>query len=259
MDYAALCEEFPRLLLCPQCDSDNPETRSYCWPCGALLRPALTPRPAPLPPNWRQRLYQRRHERPRLWHRDRRWYLLASVGLPVCFVVGVSAGWTGGAVREAIPRVQDRFSDQVAVAPDEAKTSSEETGFEAGNAADGVDNRAWAPKSRGQDAVGHSWTATFQQSFRLTTLIVLNGASKNPKQYLESGRPTELTAVVVTADGRTVQKELTLDDQPGPQEFTWGIDAVKSVDLRISGVHAGKRPAAPVLLAEVQFFTRQAR
>jgi hypothetical protein len=217
-----------------------------------VLRPESEP---PQLTRW-QRLREQWDERPRPWHVDRRWYLIPAA-LPFCFAFGLSAGWSVEAVRGVIPATQDRFSDQVATAPSEVKATSEAKGFEAGKAVDGVDNQAWAPEQQGQEALGQSLTAVFARPFRLTGLALINGASKEPKQYLAVGRSTSFTAIVTTSGGKTVTKELKLAGQPGPQDFKWGVDDVVSVELRISGVHTGPQPDTPVALAEVQFFTRQ--
>lgn len=244
-------------LACPDCRSDNPGGRTYCRLCGALLRPE----PGPVPLTRWQKLRKRWYDRPQQWHRDRRW-LAVPLALPLCFAVGAFGGRLADAAREAVPAVQDRFSGQAAVAPDRVEASAQEPGFEAGMAVDGVSNRFWAPARKGAEAVGETWTATFERPFRLTALVIFNGASADPKAYLATGRPTRLTAIAETAgdDGRkTVHKEVTLADQPGAQDFRWGVDDVVSVTLRIAAVHAGAQPDGPVALAEVQFFTRQGR
>ncbi|MFI1166313.1 NADase-type glycan-binding domain-containing protein [Streptomyces sp. NPDC020801] len=239
-------------LPCPECGTDNDEARSYCCSCGAGLRPA--PKPPQLT-GW-QRLRKRWDERPRPWHLDRRWLLLP-VAMPFCFAAVLTAASSGGTLRAMIPAVQDRFSSQVLMAPSTVEATSEANGYEASKSVDGVDNRAWAPEQRGEDAVGQSLTARFPRPFRLTGLVIVNGAGKEPKQYLAVGRLTRLSAIAVTADGTSVRKEITLADQPGPQDVGWGVDDVVSIRLRISGVHAGLQPGTPVAVAEVQFFTRQ--
>ncbi|MFF4282784.1 hypothetical protein ACFY0Z_28900 [Streptomyces kronopolitis] len=230
--------------------------RSFCWPCGALLRPE--PEPEKVHLNWLQRLGVRRRARPEVWHWDRRWLLLTSI-LPVCLVGGISLGWGAEALGRAVPRVVDRFSHQVPVVPNKTSASSSRKGFDAGNAVNGINNRAWAPDERGQDAVGATWTAEFQRPFRLTALTIINGASGDTKQYLAAGRPTRLVALATIAGGGTVTKELTLADQPGQQDFVWGVDNVVRVKLMISQVHAGNRADAPIALAEVAFSTRRGR
>ncbi|MFD3944876.1 NADase-type glycan-binding domain-containing protein [Streptomyces sp. NPDC058579] len=244
--------EVHRLLLCPACRSGNPETRQYCQPCGGLLRPVPEP---PEPTRW-QRLREQHLERPDVWHFDRRW-LTVLIALPLCFAVGTAAVRAVNAGEEALPWVKDRFAGQSSVAADSVEASSEAKGFDAKLAADGVDNRAWAPAGQPADAVGHAWTATFQHPFRLTTLSLISGVSPKPKEYLQTGRPTKVTVTATTTQGRTVRKSLTLFDQPGPQRFALGIDGVVSVEIRIDAVRSGLKPKAPIALAEVQFFTRR--
>ncbi|MDJ0466204.1 hypothetical protein [Streptomyces sp. H27-C3] len=247
--------DVPRLLLCPECRSGNPETRQYCHPCGALLRPAPQPSETSEPTRLEQ-LRAKCFERPEVWHWDRRW-LTIMAALPLFFTAGIAAGATVVAAGEALPWVKDRFAGQSSVAPDTVEASSAAKGFDAKLAADGVDNRAWAPEERGQDPVGQTWTATFQQPFRLTTLALISGSSPKPKEFLRNGRPAKVTVTVTTAGGGKVTKTLPLFDQPGPQRFPLGIDGAVAVEIRIDAVRTGLQPKSPIVLAEVQFFTRR--
>ncbi|MFF6946968.1 NADase-type glycan-binding domain-containing protein, partial [Streptomyces lavendulae] len=172
--------------------------------------------------------------------------------------VGVSTGGAAAAARDAVPTVKDRFLSQFAVAPDSVDASSSAKGFEANLASDGVDNRAWAPRNTGDDAVGQFWTAHFLTPFRLTSLVLVNGASKTPGQFFETGRPTRITVTVTTSGGSVVEKEIKPGGQPGPQRFDLGIDDVVSVRVRLDAVHPGLKPGMPVAMAEIQFFSRQA-
>lgn len=250
---AAPADGMPPLLLCPACRSHNAENRTYCRPCGTLLRPE------PGPPDltrWQQ-LREKYLERPDIWHWDRRLAVIAAA-LPVCMVAGMSLGSAAAAAERAIPLVKDRFLSQYAVAPDSVSASSSAKGFEAGLASDGVDNKAWAPKGTGQEAVGQYWTAKFQTPFRLTSLVLVNGASVTPGQFFETGRPTRITVSATSTDQGIVQREIKLAGQPGPQRFDLGIDNVVAVQVQIDSVHPGLKPGMPVAMAEIQFFSRQA-
>lgn len=242
----------PHLLPCPECLEPNAETRTYCHPCGALLRPEPEP---PEPTRW-QRIRQEYLERPDVWHWDRRWGVVA-VALPLCLTAGISMGSAAAAAQRAVPLVKDRFLSQYAVAPDKVSASSATKGFEANLASDGVDNKAWAPKGTGQDAVGQYWTAQFNAPFRLTSLLIVNGASKAPGQFYETGRPAKITVTVTTTDQGQVEREIKLGGQPGPQRFDLGIDNVMSVQVKIEAVHKGLKPNMPVAMAEIQFFSRE--
>ncbi|MEV6954689.1 hypothetical protein [Streptomyces sp. NPDC051183] len=242
----------PHLMLCPECREPNADTRTFCHPCGSLLRPEPEP---PEPTRWR-RIRQEYLERPDVWHWDRRWGVLA-VALPLCLTAGMSMGSAAAAAQRAVPLVKDRFLSQYAVAPDKVSASSAAKGFEANLASDGVDNKAWAPKGTGQDAVGQYWTAQFNAPFRLTSLLIVNGASKAPGQFYETGRPSKITVTVTTTDQGLVEKEIKLGGQPGPQRFDLGIDNVMSVQVKIEAVQKGLKPNMPVAMAEIQFFSRQ--
>lgn len=245
----------PHLLQCPECGEPNAEARTYCHPCGALLRPPPEPEEPQLT-RW-ERLRERYFDRPEVWHWDRRWGV-ALAALPLCLITGVSAGSAVAAAHDAIPKIKDRFLSQSAVAPDTVSASSSAKGFEPELASDGVDNRAWAPKGSGKDAVGQYWTAEFNSPFRLTSLLIINGAAKTPKQFTETGRPTKIKVTATTAGGGTVEKEIELGGQPGPQRFDLGIDDVVQVRVTIEAVNPGLKPDMPVAMAEIQFFSRQA-
>ncbi|MFI5983450.1 NADase-type glycan-binding domain-containing protein [Streptomyces sp. NPDC051555] len=243
----------PHLLLCPECRQPNAENRTYCHPCGAQLRPEPEP---PEPTRWQQ-IKQDYLERPDVWHWDRRWGVVA-VALPVCMAAGMSMGSAAAAAQSAVPLIKDRFLSQYQVPPDKVSASSNAKGFEANLAADGMDNKAWAPKGTGEKAVGQYWTADFNAPFRLTSLLIVNGASKSPGQFWQTGRPTKITVTATTTDRGLVEKEITLGGQPGSQRFDLGIDNVVSVQVKIEAVNPGLKPNMPVAMAEIQFFSRQA-
>ncbi|MFK0202760.1 NADase-type glycan-binding domain-containing protein [Streptomyces lavendulae] len=240
-------------LACPACGAPNARGRTYCHPCGTPLRPEPSPT---VPTRW-ERLRGEHRKRPAVWHWDRRWGV-ALGALPLCLAVGMSTGGAAAAARDAVPTVKDRFLSQFAVAPDSVDASSAAKGFEANLASDGVDNRAWAPRNTGEDAVGQYWTASFLSPFRLTSLILVNGASKTPGQFFETGRPTKITVTVTTSGGTVVEKKITPGGQPGPRRFDLGIDDVVSVRVSLDAVHPGLKPAMPVAISEIQFFSRQA-
>lgn len=241
------------VLPCPQCGGPNEQSRTYCHPCGALLRPEPEPE-EPAPTRW-ERLRARYFDRPEVWHWDRRWGA-ALVALPLYLAAGVSVGGAAAAAQESVPRVKDRFLSPYAVSPDAVSASSSAKGFEPELASDGVDNRAWAPQGTGEDAVGQSWTAEFATPFRLTSLLVINGAATAPRQFAETGRPTKIEVTAVTGRG-TVEKVIELGGQPGPQRFDLGIDGVTRVRVTIRAVNPGLKPDRPVAMAEIQFFSRR--
>ncbi|MET9418454.1 discoidin domain-containing protein [Streptomyces klenkii] len=249
-------------LICPArgCRRDNPHTRTYCRHCGHLLRPPPEPEAKAW---WRKaldHLRTRYGERPQTWHRDHRWYVLLATGSMGLGIVAAGGGpWIAAPAVHGAGLAIDRFTAKAAVVPAATSASSERDGFPADCATDGADNRAWAPKPSGKDAREEWWQADFEHPFRLTSLAIINGVSKQPKEYLAAGRAHILKAVAITADNRAHIKILRLADQPGPQTFTWGLEKVTTVQLQLTHIRAdGKTSAtAPVGLAEVQFFTRK--
>ncbi|MFC5720974.1 hypothetical protein ACFP1Z_12430 [Streptomyces gamaensis] len=247
---AASADTAPRLLPCPECRNANAEARTYCHPCGALLRPG------PELTRW-QRLREKYWERPAVWHWDRRWVVWLGV-LPLCAVTGISLGSAAAAVQRVVPAVKDRFLAHHAVSPAAVAASSSAKGFEPELASDGVDNRAWAPQGSGKDAIGQYWTAEFDRPFRLTSLVIISGGSRTPAQFFEAGRPTRVNVAMTTVGQGTVEETVELGGEPGPQRFDLGVDDVTRVRVTIEAVHPGLKPDMPVALAEIQFFSRQA-
>lgn len=241
-----------RQALCPACCGANPRSRTYCQSCGALLRPKPQP---PTPTRW-QRLREKYRGKPEVWHFDHRWTTLLA-GLPVCAAAGFGLGGLVSSAERAIPWIKDRFLPQYAIAPETVDASSSAQGYDARLATDGVDNKAWAPAGGPGQAPGQYWQATFQSPFRLTTLLMINGAATKPAAFFESGRPTRVTVTITTADQKTVKRQMNLADQPGVQRLNAGVEQVTAVQIMINTVHPGLKPTAPIALAEVQFFSRR--
>ncbi|MEJ8632148.1 NADase-type glycan-binding domain-containing protein [Streptomyces sp. MS2.AVA.5] len=229
----------------------NSHSRTYCQPCGSLLRP----KPQPPALTRRQRL-RKRCARPGVWHFDHRWTTLLAT-LPVCAAAGFGLGSAATSAQRAVPWVKDRFQSQYAVAPESVSASSSAKGYGAALASDGVDNRAWAPACSPDQVRGQHWKATFQTPFRLTSLLVINGAATKPAAFFESGRPTRITATMTTAGHKRLERRIDLADQPGVQRFDIGVDHVTAIQITIDAAHPGLKIGAPIALAEVQFFTRR--
>ncbi|MEV0322999.1 discoidin domain-containing protein [Streptomyces sp. NPDC050658] len=252
-------------MACPGrgCRYPNPRVRTFCTRCGTLLRPLLPPPPRPWWARITEEVRDALHRRPQVWHRDHRKYAPVAVAAAVLALALTGAGQPlTGPLRQGIALAHDRFASKAMVVASSVSASSQQSGFPARCAADGVDNRAWAPEASGDQARRQWWQADFGHPFRLTTLVVFGGVSPQPREYLAAGRPQKLRAVAITAGKRAFVKELDLADQPGPQTFSWGVDDVQAVRLQIVGVRSAggkgaKSAKAPVGIAEVQFFTRR--
>ncbi|MBH1939176.1 hypothetical protein I5Q34_33800 [Streptomyces sp. AV19] len=211
------------------------------------------------PLTWRRRFAEWREARPRVWHWDRRRIVAAS--LATVFVVGAVGGATSCAVKGtayAVSRVEDRFTSQVQEVPTKVLASSERKGFPAGAAADGADNTYWSPDADLGTASGEWWQATFDRPYRLTTLVLFIGAAEDPKEFLKSPRPTDVSVTAFTRSGDLVTKDLNLADQPGHQDMYWGLDDVVKIMIKIKKTRAGSDASRPLAgLTEVQFFTRK--
>ncbi|MFC5724663.1 hypothetical protein ACFP1Z_31375 [Streptomyces gamaensis] len=81
-------EDIPGIIGCPTCRWDNPDTRTFCWTCGAPLRSAGLWNPL----TWCRRLRARRPERPVIRQRGVLWYVLWTA-LPVASATALSIGW----------------------------------------------------------------------------------------------------------------------------------------------------------------------
>ncbi|MFD7660471.1 zinc ribbon domain-containing protein [Actinosynnema sp. NPDC059797] len=223
---------------CPVCGTTNPPGRRFCRRCATPLLPA-----GPGTRAARRRGRRRRLGDPSRWLRR----LAALLVVAVLVVAGVL--FHPKAV-ELFEDLRDRLAKPAPIAPARTAATAEVPDHPAGAAADGLSNRYW-----GAPAVGDAVEFTFDQPFRLLSLVVHAGASAQPEQFREQARPTVLDVVVTSAGGATRTIPVALNDQPGPQRTDTGISDVVAVRLVVKSA-AGLGAGRHIALGEVEFFRR---
>ncbi|MFF2081177.1 zinc-ribbon domain-containing protein [Kitasatospora sp. NPDC058162] len=228
---------------CPRCGTPNLPERRFCRRCAA---PLTAPTPAPELPWWRTRWPFRR--RVRIGGSGNA--LRRTIALIVLLAL-VAAGillWPLG--KNAYQDVLDKLGSTAPIAPSVTTASAAVEGHPASAADDGVSNTYW-----GAPAIGDSISFTFRTPFRLVDLIVSTGGSADPEEFRRQARPLVLALEVTASDGEVHRKQVTLNDQPGPQTVVTGISDVAQVKLTVREA-AGTGPGRTIALAEVEFFKR---
>lgn len=254
-------EAQPGDLICGNCGAGNVATRKFCRRCGTSLEQAVVMPSQP----WYRRIFTRRPKQPKVagsrpakLHSDsqraalrvRRWVaILAGLGL-----VGAAVWFLRPMVGGVIDKVQDRASDQVQVTPADAEATSSTRGHRAARTRDGHSNTYWEAGESGE-ASGVSLDYRFDEPFRLVTLLMIPGASKDQAEFLQHGRPADVRVTLTTSTGEEVDKTWEIPNEPGDQVLDIGVDDVEQVRLTIASsyVDEGQR----VAIAEVEFRTRE--
>ncbi|MFF3069829.1 zinc-ribbon domain-containing protein [Kitasatospora sp. NPDC057904] len=228
---------------CPRCGTPNLPDRRFCRRCAAPLTPTAA---APKLPWWRTRWpFRRRTRIGGSGNALRRTIaLLALAALVIAAILLYPAG------RRAFEDVRDKLGSTAAIAPSRTTASAAVEGHPATAADDGLTNTYW-----GAPAVGDSITFDFRTPYRLVDLIVHTGGTADPQHFQEQARPLVLAMDVTSSDGTVHRRQVTLNDQPGPQTVATGISDVTQVRLTVQEA-AGTAPGRPIALAEVEFFKR---
>ncbi|WP_411080786.1 NADase-type glycan-binding domain-containing protein [Streptomyces sp. cmx-18-6] len=227
---------------CPACGTPNLPGRRFCRRCAAPLRPGDQPAPLPW---WRTVWPFRRRVRVRSGRAVRRILLvLAVVGLLFVGYLFLPAG------RVLFEDVRDKLGGTGEISPADVTASGAARGHPARAAVDGLTNKYW-----GAPGPGASLTCAFGTPFRLVGVVLHTGASTEPEEFRREPRPTRADLIVTTADGTVHEKELTLNDKPGPQTVRTGISDVVSVQLVLREA-AGQTGSRPIAVGEIEFFRR---
>ena len=245
----------PGDLICGQCGRGNVPTRRYCRRCGADLADA----PVAAPLTWWQRLRQRRARTPLAGERRQpRTSRFPVRSLVLLVVLGLVAwlGWTNRErLGEAYDAVVDRVVGQEPINPAEVSASTSAPDRTPQLAWDGIKNRSWAPAPTGA-GVGEYIVATFDEPFRLMSVLVTSGASDEQGPFLAEGRVRVLRMTATREDGTTMTEDLPLQDTRGAQQFDPVADDVVEVKFTIISAYAvpdGQR----VAIAEIEFSGRR--
>ncbi|MEU8927934.1 zinc ribbon domain-containing protein [Kitasatospora sp. NPDC048545] len=228
---------------CPRCGTPNLPQRKFCRRCAAPLTVTAA---APALPWWRTRWPFRR--RVRIGGSGNA--LRRTIALIVLVAVVVAGILLYPAGKRGFQDVLDKLGSTAPISPSQTSASAAVEGRPATAADDGLTNTYW-----GAPAVGDSITFGFRTPFRLVDLIIHSGDSTDPEHFRQQGRPVVLSLEVTSADGELHRKEVSLNDQPGPQTVVTGISDVVQVKLTVREA-AGTGPGRAIALGEVEFFKR---
>ncbi|MBD8080353.1 zinc ribbon domain-containing protein [Cellulosimicrobium arenosum] len=238
-------------LICGSCGTGNVPSRHFCRRCGSSLTDARVQGRR----SWWQRVLHPDRKAPVAGtrpHRRRRRFPTKSV---VALVVVGGLAFAGYQLRDQIgggaTTVQDRLQGGEVYNPVAVRASSEASDRPATQLVDGTNDLAWSPEAPG-DGVGQAMVFTFDEPFRLVSIVVTGGASTVQEEYLQGSSPRTLDVVVTRADGSTGEHRVTLDDVPGPQPFDVAEDDVVEVRLTIASTYRSS-PETSVAVAEVEF------
>ncbi|MFJ3087923.1 NADase-type glycan-binding domain-containing protein [Streptomyces sp. NPDC086838] len=227
---------------CPSCGTNNRPGRTFCRNCAKPLKPQAQ---AAKLPWWRTRWPFNRRVRAGSG-RLLRGSLIALViaGLLVAGFLLIPAG------RFVVEDVRDKLGGTGEVSPAHVSATASAPGHPAKAAVDSVTNSYWgAPK------VGDALTADFKDPFRLVGITVHTGISAKPEVFQKGARPTRADLTIMTKDGKTHEKTMTLADKPGEQTLRTGISDVVSIRFTIRAA-AGRANGHPIALGEIEYFKR---
>jgi ribosomal protein L40E len=252
---AARVEEPPPApgdLICGKCGAGNKPTRKFCRRCGADLVDA----PVAQYPWWKRWFKGRVKAPPTAGARPAQTGRRVPTGLLVVAVVVAvlaAAAWFGrGLVSPAYQAVLDRVMGTDPVNPTRLTASSSAPGAGPERARDGLSNRFWAPAPRG-DGAGEWLQARFGEPTRVVYVVVLPGVSSEEEAFLKKGRPKDVELRLVSADGTRKIEDVTLDDEPGAQQFNVATSDVRAVRMTIKSAYPGSDPGSRVAVAELEF------
>ncbi|MEU9047872.1 MULTISPECIES: zinc ribbon domain-containing protein [unclassified Kitasatospora] len=228
---------------CPRCGTPNLPERKFCRRCAAPLTVTAA---APKLPWWRTRWPFRR--RVRIGGSGNA--LRRTIALLVLVAVVVAGVLLYPLGKNAYQDVLDKLGSTASITPSETSASAAVEGRPASSADDGLTNTYW-----GAPAIGDSITFGFRSPFRLVDLIIHTGDSTDPERFRQQARPLVLSLEMTASNGEQHRKQITLNDQPGPQTVATGISDVVQVRLTVREA-AGTGPGRAIALAEVEFFKR---
>ncbi|MFF9501019.1 NADase-type glycan-binding domain-containing protein [Streptomyces sp. NPDC014656] len=235
-------------LRCPGCGSGNAAGRTLCVRCALPLAPGPPPE-APLP--WWRRLPRRRSRpAPLAGTRPRRAWRGPRVVLPLVLVLVACGIWFGlPYAGRLLGLAREETSPPESLPPSAVRASAALKDHPAAAAFDGFTNRYWAVAAPG---------AVLEAEFgapgvRVTKLVVFAGTSAKKDEFLTQARPARIVVEVVSADGDTSTRRITLKDQPGQQTFDLrgsGVTRIRVTPETAYGTGRGRHLA----VAEVEFF-----
>ncbi|MEW1773044.1 zinc ribbon domain-containing protein [Streptomyces sp. NPDC086777] len=238
---------------CPWCATPNRHDRHFCTRCAMPMAGHPDTGPAARRPWWRRIFDFRRRETP--WAGDRP-RLRRTFDRVVTWIVAavVLTGVTVLAVNtpKAVSATRDHFAKRAPVSPDSYRASRAYAGHKPELLFDKLNNTWWGPGIAGAGE-GEWVEAHFDEPTRLLNVVITSGESTHNEQLNKSALPHRLTATIKTADGKTVTRELTLDQAAGGQ--TRDLRAADVVSVRFT-IDSSYQTSArtQVAIAEIEFF-----
>ena len=236
---------------CPWCATANRPDRHYCARC-AMPMAGEERAPGRLP--WWRRLLAFRNgeipwagDRPRLrrtFDRVLTW-VGAAIVLTLLIVLAVN-------IPRAVDATKDHFAKRAPVYPDRVSASRSFPGHKPELAFDRLNNTWWGP-GVSQAGQGQWLEAQFDEPTRLLDLMITPGVSTRPDQIGQSALPHRIEAVITTAKGKTITRQITLDQGAGAQRRSFRVGTVTSVHFTIESAY-GASGSKQVAIAEIEFF-----
>ncbi|MGY4923909.1 NADase-type glycan-binding domain-containing protein, partial [Streptomyces sp. 900105755] len=238
---------------CPWCATPNRHDRHFCTRCAMPMAGHPDTGPAARRPWWR-RIFDFRNratpwagDRPRLrrtFDRVLTWIVAAAV-LTGVTVLAINTP-------KAVSATRDHFAKRAPVSPDSYRASRAYAGHKPELLFDKLNNTWWGPGIAGAGE-GEWVEAHFNEPTRLLNVVITAGESTHTEQLNKSALPHRLTATIKTADGKTLTRELTLDQAAGGQTRDLRAADVVSVRFTIDSSYqtSGRTQVA---IAEIEFF-----
>ncbi|MFF7473518.1 NADase-type glycan-binding domain-containing protein [Streptomyces sp. NPDC008092] len=238
---------------CPWCATPNRPDRHFCTRCAMPMAGHPDTGLAARRPWWRRIFDFRNRETP--WAGDRpRLRRTFDRVLTWIVAIAVLTGVTVLAINtpRAISATRDHFAKRAPVDPDTYRASRAYAGHKPELLFDKLNNTWWGPGIAGAGE-GEWVEAHFNEPVRLLNVVITSGESTHTEQLNKSALPHHLTATIKTADGKTVTRELTLDQAAGGQ--TRDLRAADVVSVRFT-IDSSYRASArtQVAIAEIEFF-----
>jgi hypothetical protein len=239
---------------CPWCNTGNRPDRHFCRRC-AMSMSNRPDDPEIRLPWWRRVLDPR--NRPAPWAGDRPrlrrnlGHIVSWVGWGLVIALVVTAIFY---VDNGYNATRDHFAKRTPVAPDSFKASRSFGGHDAALAFDKMNNTWWGP-GVSQGGEGEWIEATFQRPTRLLDVLITPGISTKPADLSKSAFPHRVEARITLATGKTITRNLTLDQAMGAQRRKFRVGEVSAVRFTLVSAH-GIAADKQVSIAEIEFFGR---
>ncbi|MEU1053071.1 zinc ribbon domain-containing protein [Streptomyces sp. NPDC005876] len=239
---------------CPWCATPNRPDRHFCVRCAMPLAGRDDTTPARLP--WWRRLFgSRRQETPWAGDRPRLRRVFDRIGTWIGVVVVVTLVVLGFLyIPDGVQATRDHFAKRAPVSPDRVTASRSYPGHKPELVFDKLNDTWWGP-GVSQSGEGEWIEASFEEPTRLLDVIITPGVSTRPDQLGESALPHRVKATVTLKDGKTVTRELTLDQGAGGQRRPFRVGDATKVRFTVESAHAASAKKQ-IAIAEIEFFGR---